>query len=415
MKKIYLFLLAVLSLAFTSCLMEEKEVFDKTPVERMDAYLQEYRSVLASHEGGWLLQYYAEENQSYGGYVYILKFTESDVTAWFQLADDVNKSVTTLYKMTPDDGPVLAFDTYNDYLHYFATPSVSDYEALHGDYEFRLVGKSDDNSKIYLKGRRSGNALQLVKFSGDPVEYLNACNAVQAGVTAPAYTVSVNGVANAATKSNNYLEFSYSVGEGDAAVTGAVAISFCFTPEGVDFYEPVEIAGQTYTGFVYNAEVGVLASEDGKVVVTPVVPPLNQQFVDGDWMIYLAGCSTQAATDFQKGFDAVTARGYPFKLAFLGDAYYGIWGLNVNFANYGGVIEYATELIGEDKVKLTFTGSAGGNGAAFYNWGLSSSLKPLGTSSAGKTFTLTADDPKNPTIIMMTDDTDPNNVIAVVY
>ena len=90
MKKIYLILLAVMSLAFTSCLMEEKEIFDKTPAERMDAYLEEYRSILSSNEEGWLLQYYAEEEQSYGGYAYVLKFTQDDVTAWFQLADDVS-------------------------------------------------------------------------------------------------------------------------------------------------------------------------------------------------------------------------------------------------------------------------------------------------------------------------------------
>ena len=415
MKKIYLVLLAVLGMTVTSCLMEEKELFDKTPAERMEAYLDEYHELLASSEGGWLLQYYAEENQSYGGYAYVLKFTTADVTAWFQLAEDVATPVTSLYKMTPDDGPVLAFDMYNEYLHFFATPDVSNYEALHGDYEFRIVGKSEDASEVYLKGRRTGNSLKLVKFSGDPVEYLNACVSIDEAMSAPAYEVAVEGVANVASKSNNYLEFTYSVGEGESAVAEAIAISFCYTQEGVDFYAPVEIAGQTYTGLIYNAEAGVLASEDGKVVVTPVFPPLNKQFVDGDWMIYLEGCSTQAANDFQKGFNAVGAKGYPFNLAFLGDAYYGIWGFNVNFAGYGGVLEYATELIGEDKVKLTFTGSAGGNGATFYNWGLSSSLKPLGTSAAGKTFTLTADNPKSPTIIMMTDDADPDNVIAVVY
>ena len=71
-------------------------------------------------------------------------------------------------------------------VHFFATPSVSDYEALHGDYEFRIVGKSDDNSVIYLKGRRTNNNYNLVKFSGDPVDYLNKVNAVQTGMSAPA-------------------------------------------------------------------------------------------------------------------------------------------------------------------------------------------------------------------------------------
>ena len=121
MKKIYLILLAVLGMTVTSCLMEEKELFDKTPAERMDSFLDEYHQLLASAENGWLLQYYPEEEQSYGGYAYVVKFTNSDATVWFQLDDDISTPVTSLYKMTPDDGPVLAFDMYNENLHYFAT------------------------------------------------------------------------------------------------------------------------------------------------------------------------------------------------------------------------------------------------------------------------------------------------------
>ena len=58
MKKIYLILLAVLGMTATSCLMEEKELFDKTAAERLDAYLTEYNTLLESSENGWLLEYY---------------------------------------------------------------------------------------------------------------------------------------------------------------------------------------------------------------------------------------------------------------------------------------------------------------------------------------------------------------------
>ena len=94
MRKIYLILLAVLGMTVTSCLMEEKELFDKTPAERMEAYLDEYRTLLASAEEGWLLQYFPEENQSYGGYTYVLKFTADSVTAYFQLDDDIATPVS---------------------------------------------------------------------------------------------------------------------------------------------------------------------------------------------------------------------------------------------------------------------------------------------------------------------------------
>lgn len=419
MKKIYLFLLAVLSLAFTSCLMEEKEVFDKTPVERMDAYLQEYRSVLASHEGGWLLQYYAEENQSYGGYVYILKFTESDVTAWFQLADDVNKSVTTLYKMTPDDGPVLAFDTYNDYLHYFATPSVSDYEALHGDYEFRLVGKSDDNSKIYLKGRRSGNALQLVKFSGDPVEYLNACNAVQSGMASPAYKIVVNGVEGTCSLSTNVFTYSYAVttGEGEEATTEAFegSSAMCYTPEGAVFYTPVTIDGVEYTNLVYNATDLTLATEDGKVVIYQVIPPLNQQFVTGNWFIKYSTLGPEGQYYFDAMKLTIDALGEELQYAFIGSMLYpGNFGFQFISSGYGGSLNFAYQLEGEDVITLQFAMTGAGNGVWYHsNAGFHYALRPFGYSSA-RTFKLTADDIKSPTQITLAEvDNEADNTITL--
>ena len=47
-------------------------------------------------------------------------------------------------------GPVLTFNTYNKFMHEFATPSVSSYQAKQGDYEFYLTSKSDNT--ITLRG-----------------------------------------------------------------------------------------------------------------------------------------------------------------------------------------------------------------------------------------------------------------------
>ena len=419
MKKIYLILLAVLSLAFTSCLMEEKEIFDKTPAERMDAYLEEYRSILASNEEGWLLQYYAEEHQSYGGYVYILKFTESDVTAWFQLADDVTKSITTLYKMTPDDGPVLAFDTYNEYLHYFATPSVSDYEALHGDYEFRLVGKNDDASEVYIKGRRSGNLLKLVKFSGDPVAYINACNTVQSGMASPAYKMTVNGVEGSCSLSTNVFTFSYSVttGEGETATTETFegSSAMCYTPEGAVFYNPVTIDGVEYTNLVYNATDLTLATEDGKVVIFQVIPPLNQQLVTGNWFIKYSTLGPEGQFYFDYLKQGVDSIGEELQYAFLGSMLYpGNFGFQFVSSGYGGSLNFNYALEGEDVITLQFAMDGAGNGVWYHNnAGFHYALRPFGYDKA-RTFKLTADDIKSPTQITMAEvNNEANNTITL--
>ena len=402
MKKIYLVLLAVLGMTVTSCLMEEKELFDKTPAERMEAFLDEYHELLASAEGGWLLQYYPEENQSYGGYAYVVKFTSSDATVWFQLDDDIATPVTSLYKMTPDDGPVLAFDMYNENLHYFATPDVNNYEALHGDYEFRIVGKSDDGSEIYLKGRRTGCDYNLVKFSGDPVQYLTKCNEVEAAMTAPAYSMAMGEVTADCSIKGNVFEWAYTVGEGDAVTPVEGAVAFCYTPEGVDFYAPVEIEGVTYTGLVYNAENGTLATEDGKIVISQIIPPLNQLFVLGDWFIKYSELGPEGKFYFDYLKQGVTQINEELQYAFIGSMLYpGNFGFQFISSGYGGSLNFAYELQGEDIITLQFAMAGAGNGVWYHNnAGFHYALRPFGYDKA-RTFKLTADDKKAPTWIKM--------------
>ena len=419
MKKIYLVLLAVLGMTVTSCLMEEKELFDQTPAESMEAYLDEYHELLASSEGGWLLQYYAEENQSYGGYAYVLKFTTADVTAWFQLASDVATSVTSLYKMTPDDGPVLAFDMYNEYLHYFATPDVSNYEALHGDYEFRIIGKSEDNSEIYLKGRRSGNALKLVKFSGDPVEYLNGCNAVMSGMASPAYKIVVNGVEGSCSLSSNTFTFNYNVtvGEGEEATTESFAGSaaMCYTPEGAVFYTPVTIDGVEYANLVYNPADLTLSTEDGKVVIYQVIPPLNEQFLNGNWFIKYSTLGPEGQYYFDAMKKQMDALQEELQYAFIGSMLYpGNFGFQFISSGYGGSLNFAYQLEGEDVITLQFAMAGAGNGVWYHNnAGFHYALRPFGYDKA-RTFKLTADDIKSPTQITMAEvDNEANNTITL--
>ena len=414
MKKIYLILLAVLGMTVTSCLMEEKDLFDKTPAERMEAYLDEYHKLLASAQEGWLLQAYPEENQSYGGYAYVLKFTSADVTAWFQLDDDISTPVTSLYKMTPDDGPVLSFDMYNENLHYFATPSVSDYEALHGDYEFRIVGKSEDGSEIYLKGRRTNCNYNLVKFSGDPVEYLTKCNEIQVAMAAPAYSMTMGEVTADCSIKGNVFEWAYTVGEGDAATPVEGSVAFCYTPEGVDFYAPVEIEGVTYTGLVFNAENGTLATEDGKIVISQVIPPLNQLFVLGNWFIKYSELGAYAKPYFNQVKSALAAIEEELEYAFIGSMLYpGNFGFQFVSSGYGGALGLAYELEGEDTITLQFNMTGAGDGVWYHNnANFAYALFPFGYSSP-RTFKITADDNKAPTKIVLSDVAQTNNVITL--
>lgn len=265
-RSLYIFLL-VFPLLVTSCLIEEKEIFDKTPAERMDSFLAEYKTLLESSEKGWLLEYYPEANQSYGGYNYIMKFDKGNVTAWLELTE---KEETSSYRVTHDDGPILSFDTYNANLHYFAEPSASQYQGLQGDYEYNILGKSEDGSEIYIKGRKSGNTLTMRKFTGeDPVAYFAACNEVYEAVAAAKYEMTLD---NVPTKSCSLssMTFTFTVETKPAtelapAEVEAYSVAYCYTDTGISFYKPIEVNGVTYVGLTYKD--GALVSEDGRIVI----------------------------------------------------------------------------------------------------------------------------------------------------
>ena len=402
MKRISYIVFTVLPLLATSCLIQEKDLFDETAAERMDSFLTEYKEILESDESGWLFEYYPEANQSFGGYAYILSFKEGEVTAYFQLADAEKEPVTSAYRLTTDDGPILSFDSYNENLHFFANPSASDYQGYQGDYEYNILGKSDDGTEIYIKGRRSGNRLTLKKFEGSsPADYLAKISEISQAMKAPAYTLTAGDVTSDCSISGNIFEYT------DGGTAGQCA--YCYTDTGIRFYTPVEIGGQIYTELSYSNES--LVSSDGQITIALVFPPVNRQFVDGDWMLDLESCSEQAKALFNEGFNAIGAAGYPFYLAFMGDAYYGSYGFNVNFGGYAGVYNFNYELAGEDKIILQFAGSVDGNGGTFMSWGLTPALVPLGYDTP-KTFTMTADNIKTPSVITLTEDADENNVIV---
>lgn len=132
-KKLFIYILLLLPMfAFQSCLKDQEEIFDKDAALRVQDAMDNADKAFTSAENGWLLEYYPEEAQSYGGCVFTIKFADGKAT----VSSDLNpgNSCESLYKMTNDQGPVLTFDTYNDLMHLFATPSAGNYEAYHGDF-----------------------------------------------------------------------------------------------------------------------------------------------------------------------------------------------------------------------------------------------------------------------------------------
>ena len=114
--------LLLLTAMLQSCLKNQEDAFDTPASLRVQQALDNTQKVLMSSADGWVLDYYPDRNQIYGGYVYTLQFNNLEVTAGMELSQ--GEYETTKYKMSDECGPVLAFDTYNSLLHYFLTSSL---------------------------------------------------------------------------------------------------------------------------------------------------------------------------------------------------------------------------------------------------------------------------------------------------
>ncbi len=168
--------LAMPVLLFTSCLKDQDDKFDESSATRMQNYLDNTQQVLMSAENGWVLDYYPDVNQQYGGYTYLLKFSKTEATIISELSS-TGASSTSLYTMKTDMGPVISFDTYNEEMHYFATPNSDEYQAKGGDFEFVIDSVGTD--KIKLHGKRSQNVMYMRRLTDTPAQYYQDVKAMQ--------------------------------------------------------------------------------------------------------------------------------------------------------------------------------------------------------------------------------------------
>jgi hypothetical protein len=273
MKKLYYILLLCL-LFSPSCLKEEKDLFSEPPAERMDKALKEYKEVLSSSEKGWVLEYYAHPEQAYGGWNFVIKFTESSATSYSDLSDDTSENYECLYQLIADDGPILSFDTYNAFLHFFSTPSSALYQAYRGDYEFILMGMSEDKNEIRLKGKRTGNKMILRRISENPESYLTKVFGIQDKIGAAGYIMHAGGKDFDCYLDDRILYLQYPDANNEIVT---VEVAYCITDRGIRLYNPVEINGITVEEFI--AEEARMVSTEGNITIDYLYLPTNEYFI----------------------------------------------------------------------------------------------------------------------------------------
>lgn len=194
-----------------SCFVQEDDIWPQSAEERISAQIETYHELLSSAPNGWVLQYFANENET--GYPLLMRFDElptesgSLTHAGSGVLMAALNSVSSggsyqeeasTYELISDQSIVLTFNTYNSLLHTFASPADNNM-GHNGDYEFVLERVSENTDTIYLHGKKHSISMRLIKLPEDVAwsDYYNQLTLVQQSVydtRVPEYRLVADGV-----------------------------------------------------------------------------------------------------------------------------------------------------------------------------------------------------------------------------
>ena len=260
MKKILILL--ALPLLFNSCLKDDEDKFSKSATERIEEAVKEAITVLQGAENGWRMELYPEGERIYGGYTLFLKFNADNTVVASSENFAAGKTESSYYSVVAESGPVLAFDTNNDIIHFYSSPTTgaelgigTSNGGLEGDSDFIVMEASADFVK--LKGRKTNNYAYLypieagVNWKTELQSYQDAAakmdliytRCVVDGVTYPIdWEMTLNNF------SSRVFRISYTPAPGDdgSVSTGEVIKApFVFTETGLKFYEKADLEGES--------------------------------------------------------------------------------------------------------------------------------------------------------------------------
>ena len=429
MKKIFFYIMfAVAGLSLQSCLHDDDEIFDKPAAERINEAVANAKEVLTSSQEGWVMHYYVGREYAYGGLNLAMKFTDGKVQMYNETAkksDGSYISAVSTYKITRDQGPVLAFDTYNDLLHVYGDPAGSgptDVDGWEADYEFVIMNISEDQNTITLQGKKFNNTIVLERLTRPVAEYFDAASKMAESLTNTgilAYTVG-DKKAKFYPGSSEY-SVKYVDDKGEVA---SLSVPFTSTDKGVLFNEPIELFGDTLKGInakdtatvndVLTANTIVASNDESKVL--SISHDLSDIFQANNWYLALSNMGEVAGPGLQSFIDGCKeSEGEVVNTCYIG-TYSGNYGFYFLSGRFKGMATFAVDApINEpDVITFDFNGydstfgfSNGSYYATYCNFG--DAYTPFLT-----TFKLSPDDVNNPTVMTLTDQNNAKNVIKLV-
>jgi hypothetical protein len=439
MKKIFSPLLIVAAvIMFASCTPKIDDYFSESSAERVQEVITNTRTVLSSASNGWLMQYYPSAN-TYGGYNILCKFTEDgNVTVASEIFSP-DTTVTSTYDIVQSAGVVLSFNSYNKIMNYFSDPTNPDGigdngKGMEGDFEFRLFKITADS--IIMKGKKTNSRIVMTPLPAGTSwsAYLKSIQDAETEMTFANYYYVANNDTAKITSSYHTFTLSYTLNDSTIENT----IPYIVTPEGLSLYDTLSYNGAQVTSLKYNgSQACSFTGNDAhgaSATLYGVTLPLNSSFTSGvTWYFTYDNMGTYGKKCWDTPIAKLLAQDVKEKLYYFvmsktnGTAATGFDGkfrnaFTTDQSGGVGALYYNYKKIGEDQIKLEFGDYGNGYktstvgdapykvGKAYYeNTTLSFSdfFKPF----MGKTFVLTANSKNNPTVMTMTDTSDPSNVV----
>jgi hypothetical protein len=264
-------------LTFQSCLFQEEDIFDKSSSERLTEALENFHTTIQESPYGWKLAYDCSETSCYR---FFMKFYGGDTVAILsdiKTAWNTTQAIST-YSLKQSEGPVLAFDTYNEQLHFLAEPNSSGV-TKGGDNDFVIMKVTPDS--IVLKGIKGQK--KIVMHRADETDeagyFINNTrfkNLFAKSSSSPFFsklTFSDSVAVSFRTESNSrYITFLYK-NEKDSLITNR--LSYDYNGEGFNVWEPITAFGKTFSHFIWDEKEKNFyptIDKDAKFTFTDVTP-----------------------------------------------------------------------------------------------------------------------------------------------
>lgn len=415
------------------------------PVDPVVVAQDKVLTTLTSPTNGWEAAVYPSNNQRFGGYTVFVSFAKDGAvaaTSELQAEDALTSSKFELKTVAGATAPTTTLSLpLNAAIRLASEDAAEAALSAHTDESFDVTAASD--SEVKLVGKTNGTVIVLRPAGTEAwKDQLTKIKASRTGNLITRFNVLVGEqtVATGAIRENRQIVITE---QGQS-----LGYPFRYTVDGVEFFQPVTVAGKTMQRLVSNASLTEpeLKAKESELTLKAQAKDLVEYLRTSAYTLDVANTSGRSKTAMNKLASrlatlAKTGDPITFKSVALGtkDKEFGIhvvaeqkssWNPKAQTINIAFTIPFTIEAIALNEVKLTFNAQMIQGGAdvtqnsQLYNYTLgglyhmelfAACFSNIGEAKSGKTvlwsdpnfngrvFKVTADNPFNPTKLILTD------------